>query len=373
MGIATKPGSLQKIRLPENGTTRLEKNGIEMRRLALFNFQKHKEISIPLDNPITCIVGESDKGKSAIIRALRWAAFNKPGGSGFIRYGEKSCSVKLRIDDHRIARIRNGKENKYIVDGEKLEAFGSTVPDQVSVILKLDEINFQKQFDAPFWFSESAGEVSKRLNAIVDLSVLDRLMANLNARLRKASAKKDLLTEQFESIQIAKAQAREIIEIDKRLIAVELLANEVKSNAQKRARLNDCIAGVVRIGADKKRLTLALESGKNLIRISDRAERIGKQRESISELIDTAQKHDARIKRLSGSLPTAQEIKALESEMSKLKKAEKDRDGIAAQLITAKANRTEICRLEKETKLLKEQFSRTLGKKCPMCGNAIRS
>ena len=64
---------------------------------------------------MTSIVGASDVGKSAIIRALGWVLTNKPSGDAFIREGSKEVSAILDIDDKKILRAR-GKQNHYRMD-----------------------------------------------------------------------------------------------------------------------------------------------------------------------------------------------------------------------------------------------------------------
>lgn len=161
-------------------------------KLILRNFQAHKKLDIPLDPHVTTIVGPSDVGKSSIIRALRWVTSNRPNGSSFIRTGSEKASVALFLGKSKaVVRQRgssrgnvyrmllNGKEQAY-------KAFGSAVPTAISDLLKISDINFQEQHDAPFWFSLSDGEVSKRLNEVVNLALIDSVMASIAKKVRTA-------------------------------------------------------------------------------------------------------------------------------------------------------------------------------------------
>ena len=51
--------------------------------LHLINFQSHLNTVIELHPGLNILVGESDQGKTAIIRALRWLFYNEPRGTGF--------------------------------------------------------------------------------------------------------------------------------------------------------------------------------------------------------------------------------------------------------------------------------------------------
>ena len=76
-----------------------------LEKLRIINFQKHEDLTVSFDDRITTIVGPSDVGKSAVLRALRWVLTNQPDGSGFIREGEKNASVVLRVDGRTICLL----------------------------------------------------------------------------------------------------------------------------------------------------------------------------------------------------------------------------------------------------------------------------
>ena len=156
-------------------------------RLILKNFQRHKDLTINLDS-VTALLGSTDCGKSSCLRALRWLSLNRPSGDSFIRRGAKTCSVELQVDGHTITRERGGGKNTYTLDSKEYAAFGQDVPEEIQKVLNLDEGNFQGQHAPAFWFSRTAGEVSRELNQIVNLSLIDSTLAALAASLRQARA-----------------------------------------------------------------------------------------------------------------------------------------------------------------------------------------
>ncbi len=164
--------------------------------VSLQNFQAHRRLRLEFDPGITTIVGRSDVGKSAIIRAIRWAATNQPGGDQFITTGTKGTTVTLQVDGHVIKRKRGGSVNSYHLDGEEYKAFGRGVPGPVVTVLNMGGVCWQGQHDAPFWFSETAGEVSRKLNSIVNLSIIDTTLANVQAENHAARVRLRDATEQ---------------------------------------------------------------------------------------------------------------------------------------------------------------------------------
>jgi hypothetical protein len=49
----------------------------------------------------------------------------------------------------------------------------------------MDEDNIQRQFEAPYLISNSPGEVSRYLNKLCDLEIIDKLSKKLTAFLNK--------------------------------------------------------------------------------------------------------------------------------------------------------------------------------------------
>jgi len=153
------------------------------------NFQSLRDCSIEFSPGINTITGPSDEGKSAILRALRWALLNMPKGDHFRTFDTKKTSVELELDDGTITRIKGSSENAYVINGTTHRAFGTQPPEEALSLHNLTEINIQRQTDGYFWFSLTPAEVSKRLNDIVDLSLLDVASTNINKRQRQVNQK----------------------------------------------------------------------------------------------------------------------------------------------------------------------------------------
>ena len=175
--------------------------------LHLRNFQTHKKQVLELDPRVTTITGPSDVGKSTLIRALRWVCLNQPQGTDFIRWGSKEAEVEVVVDGHSVVRTR-GKENSYELDGGELKAFGGgKVPDSISNLLNVTDLNFQMQLDGPFWFDLSPPQVSRELNQVIDLSAIDDSLDNAAAAVREAQAREKVSQQRLE---VAKEKQAEL-------------------------------------------------------------------------------------------------------------------------------------------------------------------
>lgn len=169
-----------------------------LERLELINFQKHEKLRIRCDPRVTTFCGRSDIGKSAIVRALRWVALNRPQGDDMVRWDADFARVRLWVDGRQIERRRGEGGNIYLLDGVEYRAFGNEPPGPVVELLRLDAINFQGQHASPYWLSLTAGQVSKELNAVVNLEAMDAALGRAAAGTRKAKAAVELTVERLE-------------------------------------------------------------------------------------------------------------------------------------------------------------------------------
>lgn len=222
-----------------------------LEKLTIENFQLHKKLVIDLSPTVTTIVGASDKGKSSIIRAILWLATNSPSGDSFINWDAKSTTVTQQVDGREIQRHRGKTANTYSLDGREFKAFGNDVPEEVLELLNLSEINFQQQHDSHFWFCETAGEVSRQLNRIVDLSVIDSTLANLSKVGRETQARIKVLEGQLGEAKESRSSLKWARKADRDLAEVErmgLAAQEAADKGRRLGRLVDTVEEATRIG-----------------------------------------------------------------------------------------------------------------------------
>lgn len=148
------------------------------------NFQAHESAMYRL-SPVTTFVGRSDKGKSAILRALRWVVTNTPRGNGFVREGQSTCKVGVKVDNRIVLRTRATSKNAYTLDGEELKAFGAGTPDVVDEVFAMSPASFQGQFDGPFWLTLSGGQLADKLNQIADLQLLTKMVSSAGKKVKE--------------------------------------------------------------------------------------------------------------------------------------------------------------------------------------------
>lgn len=217
-----------------------------IRELHLVNFQSHKDTHILLDPGLNVLVGESDQGKTAVIRALRWLFYNEPRGTGFIRAGETYCEVSVIYDDGtKVSRIRDESKriNRYIVSrpGEEevvTEKFKNEIPLEVQNILGVFplwidrddglEVNLARQLEAPFLISASGANRARIIGRIANLHVIDAAQREVLKDIRNTNkSKTDLenevirMEEKLKQYDDLQEKQRRIEQLQEKLIQIE--------------------------------------------------------------------------------------------------------------------------------------------------------
>jgi DNA repair exonuclease SbcCD ATPase subunit len=258
-------------------------------QLQLTNFQCHNALEVPLSR-ITTICGESDSGKSAIIRALCWLLYNNLQGDSFITHGQTTCKVALDIDNEgKLIRHKTTKSNGYTLpDGSICNAIGRDIPESVAQLIRVSDLNVQYQFDAPFWFSLSAGQLTKELNLIADIAWLDRLMYQSNADKREiqtvlnvSNTRQTELKTKLEALQWTHEAENELNKLELQEKNLQKLQNTVET-------LNNLLSVSIIYIEEYNTIIAALESWQQVNSNYTRLQEIKEQTTRLNTLIDNA-------------------------------------------------------------------------------------
>ncbi len=234
-------------------------------RLVIHNFQIHKKLTVDFDPYLTTIVGASDQGKSSVLRALRLVCCNLPAGTSFITHGEDQTRIVLKVDGRKITRTRSKTVNEYSLDGKVFKAFGQSVPDEIEQLLNLSDINWQRQHDAPFWFSLSAGQVSKELNSIINLGSIDDAMNHVASELRKARSSEDVTRQRLTEAEKRRDELEWTGTLNERLTALEQLYSKKEEIVLKRSRISDLIKRLSEYESRKVSRSSAIAAAANVL------------------------------------------------------------------------------------------------------------
>lgn len=170
-----------------------------LQQVNITHFQSLHSVALPLGS-FTVIVGRTDSGKSAFIRALQTLTSNRRG-SGFITRGERTAVIEATTPTATVT-LRRGvssddKDNRYTItphDGTAPQVhtkLNAQTPLEVSRALGIpstDPLNYALQFDSPYLLKESPGEVARVLGALTNVHILFEAAREASTRKTRATA-----------------------------------------------------------------------------------------------------------------------------------------------------------------------------------------
>ncbi len=286
--------------------------------LKLTNFQAHADLSLDLRSPITTIIGPSDTGKSAILRALRWLMVNRPLGGAFLRNGARNVRVEAVIDGVPIIRALNGSTNLYQIGDAQYKAFQRDVPEDLAKFLLVAEsLNFQGQHDAPFWFCESPAEVSRQLNQIVNLELIDRTMSKLDSLLRSSRVVVGERTEKLQAARTERKRLRFVPALEEGLKNLKLFSKERDSAEAGVLFLSDLCEKTIHLRRTVRQLQSAIEQGEATEAAGKNLEKMSQEKRNLADLLETAEENyqTANMK-----LPAVEELEKKAAAVTRLTK-----------------------------------------------------
>ena len=222
--------------------------------LRLVNYQAHKDTTIDFTPGLNIIIGESDMGKSSILRALRKLVRDIPAGKDHINKDATSMKISLMVADdtgqeYTIIRQITPSKNLYYLNKQEFGGFGREIPEEIQNTLEMFlielensekiDLHFSDQHDTPFMVARgSAGTRSKLLGRIAGLHTLDKGIVTVNkdiragnSALKARSMDRDELQEKVDNTRdtladhklhaLCKVQLRETVEELNKLIKLQ--------------------------------------------------------------------------------------------------------------------------------------------------------
>ena len=237
-----------------------------IKRITLENFQSHaKTIVEPASSgQLSVIVGASDTGKTAIIRALKWVFFNEPQGAEFMRTGASMVRVTLDYADGiSVVRERTKATNRYKIirpgtgEGgpEVFEGFGGGVPLEIQEITGIRPVkiadqelmlNLSEQLDPPFLGQKSTSSPGRA-------KILGKLAGTEEIDVAGAETGRDL----YRRSQDEKRLEAEIKELEEKIQGyawVESLGQRIKVLEQLVADINVTREKIIKFSTLKSKL-----------------------------------------------------------------------------------------------------------------------
>ena len=345
-----------------------------LKRLVVKNFQSHKDTKLEFSSGLNVIQGQSQAGKTAIIRAFELLRTYRPLGYRFHNSSSKG-PVKVEIETGEgktIVLEKNKTVGKYIVPGDDFSHVGTTVPPKVTALLNMSDINIQKQLDPYFLLTDSPGQVAKVFNELMGLSVLDPAVSELTSRInstnREIEEKKNSLLEKTEQLKRL-GYLDEVEEIVNQLTELDETEDEIlKQESDLQSYLKDLEEVDFSIGRLKKWLRIGeeLPELEELLRKQKELTQEYKELESTKKVLDELEKKRESLVDMEGSKQVVDTCLHLLKRKDNLQKE--------VNLLTEiRKVQGSIDGVEERLKTLKQEYFQKIReqKTCPLCGSTL--
>lgn len=309
------------------------------------NFQSHKNTTLNFVEGTNIIVGKSDCGKSAILRALKWVIYNKPGGTAFQSSWGGETSVTIHLDTgETIKRVRGKTDNYYLLNNSRFNALGGKVPDEIQKALNIADINFQEQFDSPFLLSATSGEVANHFNHIAGISQIETSTKLIKKEIN--STKQELEFNRTTKKEL-KHELKKYQYLDKFEVDLEVLETEVSE----RDKLGKTLFQLTKICEAFQKL----EDYKNSLTLT--IDLIPKYEKVILKIKRKKERLD-RIKGVQEKINTFHSLKTKAHIASSLTDLEPDYINVSNRIKTPKIPPTIVYKLKKDIKEFKDSVEK---------------
>ena len=283
--------------------------------VTLKNFQAHKDTTVQFDRGLNIIVGESNNGKTSILRGILWAIDNQPLGNDFIMAGENDCSVTINFSDGTyIKRGRTVKntgyyEIRYIDDNGKYidqtyRGFTNAVPVEVANVHQMPKVNITKdiethlnvlsQLDGPFLLTESPLVKASAIGRITGTHVIDAAIKESNKTIQ---SNRKLVKSYSEDLQQKENECKQLPDIK----LMEAFTKKYAYIVKYIAKLND---SVIKLNANLQQIS---QYQQQMMQEKERCERL-KKVAALLPIIQTAKDKFNKVMFLHGKLTKYQEL-----------------------------------------------------------------
>ena len=216
------------------------------------SFQSIEHLEIEIDQ-FTAIVGRSNIGKSAVVRAIKSCLTNAVG-TAFVRHGPTcarklksvrtckcSSSVRLKTKDLDLLWEKGDSVNRYVVNGSIYEAIERGIPEFLTQsgfgIIKIwdraESLQIADQFNPIFLLDQSGGVAADVISDVARLDAINEAMKLCERDRKEVVATKKVREQDVVNLS---ASLAEYDGLDPMLGATELLPEALSSLALKESQ-----------------------------------------------------------------------------------------------------------------------------------------
>ena len=356
-------------------------------KIVMKNFMCYEqETSFEFSPGVNAIIGRNDGGKSTILAAISWVVFGRPAGNTVMSWNEeKDTFVRLYFADGAFVERSRVKEINFYHysfqnnDPQELRAMGQTVPEEITSLLQLQDINFQGQANNLFPMQLTPAELGLSINRYCQLGDMHETIKRLTTEVTRDQAQHNRNGEELLSLQEKIDATKWAVKAEGKLQSASILLNKLSHKEQACAASVTLISAIeetkqkgYRVGKKrdflKKKTQTAKNEWENLKVLENDIANVF----SLMEKIENTQKRLSQIQRV---LSCGKKIRACQFSFSKLRALkEKLRTAMNIQRDIA------VCTLESQKHMESKIWALSiigacrneLPPICPLCGGKRR-
>ena len=220
----------------------------------IVNFQSLRNVHVKFINGTNALIGVTNSGKTAIIRAIIWCLINRPHGDHFITVDEKEAMVRISLSNGKeIERRKSASTNTYrLFNGGELvnefTGFGRNVPDEIIEAHGIRPLagdtyfQFGTQLESAFMLSLPPSKRAAVLGNMDELYRIDTALAGIN---KEISDKEKLRKEMQRSKKEIKRSADQLaMKTEKARTQIEAL-KALKKGFEHKYNMHTYVSGQV--------------------------------------------------------------------------------------------------------------------------------
>lgn len=339
-------------------------------QITIKNFQSHKESRLKFDRGVNVIIGSSNSGKTSILRALNWVVNNKPSGDSFRRHGEKSVSCEVVVDGKLVTRTKS----EYTISSDEgslsYRTFGQGVPEDVEKLFNLSFLNVQNQMDAPFLLSDSAGEVGRKLNEIVELDIINSSLSRINKQIRTLKTRLSYDEQRMATHLVDLKQYDYLGDLSRRIILLKQLQKE-KDSAEKE------LDELEKVNTQYTEILSQLEGANRLIAMERKISELLRNRETNTEIKQDMESL-LECRAVKREIKKAERILGLGHDVDRLSRILVERKAVAREIgefehsvdaLLKAEGEIESC--QRRVRQLSAKFAKLMPNICPLCSQSV--
>ena len=284
-----------------------------IKSLTLTNFQGHKHSRIVFTPGINVVTGQTDSGKSSLVRAIWWVLKNRQprvlkdkAGNDKVPFKfhgagkDEEIRAELELSNGTVSRFRKGTKNGYELNGVELTAIRKDVPSEVSELLDLRDYNIQTQHQPYFLVADSPGDVAAKLNEVCGLDIIGNCLDACASQLAQVRYRQGTAEGNARQTEQDLQKYRDLDARDQAVQALQGISSHLEEVHGKRTRLGllveDLRAAVKRMRSVDDFLAVQPKA-QVLFDCNDKIISVVGSAKRLSELIDQGEQLDAGLVR----------------------------------------------------------------------------